>query len=371
MANVIKKLTEEQKGWIPGVVNKWVSYALNLPEKNDAGMFLWEPAPPITNLQNSMVWLYKEANLPSPKTIELDSPFAMQLSANLLLKLPWKEIAKRVTNEPLDAQGEPAEWAVRNVPILANRLVANGVLRKVDLKQYLTEALGKDLPKAITSVIDKMSLEYVPTACIGVGHDAGWAAYYDYYLMVGGDPIPNNEKRFELVKSGIWDCIVLQDVALVCRRPFKVRLDNQNRLHSLDAEALGWNDGYKLYFVANVNMPERYYTEPETLTSKEVIDQDNVEVRKGMIQLMGVGRFITEAGGVILNEDFDGAGMPRKLFQLKTEDARGNKFTVIEVECPSKHDKHYLFVPPTMKTCKEAIEWTFDVEGVYQPVLET
>ncbi len=367
MAKIIDSLTEEQKALIPEFRQKWVAKALNLPEKADSGMFLWERPAPIKDAERHVQWLYNEVSLKPPViTIEVISPYAMQIVANLLKKLPWD-----------DFRGTEADTAIaaRICRPIAEALVGYEEFDAKYLRDALKKELGvKKLPPSVTKAVKSFEVEYVPTGCIGIGHDAGWAAYYDYYLAVGGDRLEAQERWFEVVTSGIWDCILLYDVAIVCERPYKVRRDPQGRLHSLDSPALEWADGYKLYFVAGVNMSEKYYLDPaKNLTAATVLKQQNVEVRKGMIQIMGVENFIAQSGGEVVDEDLDLSGMPRRLIKLSTKDGENNSFTVIEVECPSKHDKHYLFVPPDIKRCDLAVAWTFGLDSVsdYRPILET
>ncbi len=363
MAKTIDKLTEEQKSWIPGLVADYIKFSLNLPEKSESGMYLWQKAPPIKDLVENVNWLYTAAKLPMPRIIEVESPYSMQLVANLLQKLPW---------DSFRGEEPDIDCATRIAPAMARELASIQDLRREDIVESLTRNLGKPLNAKTKEVLSTLSMAYVPTACIGIGHDAGWAAYYEYYKMVGGDTISNNEHRLKIVKDGIWDCIITHDIAIVCRRPYKVRLDDQQRLHSIDNPALEWNDGNKLYFVSGVNMPAKYFTEPDALTSNEVINQTNVEVRKGLIQMLGVEKFIALCGGTVVDEDKDEENMPRRLIRLNTKTPQGEHFTVLEVECPSKHDKHYLFVPPSMLRCRQAAAWTLRVEeDQYSPLIAT
>lgn len=363
MAKTIDKLTDEQKSWIPKLVADWIKFSLNLPEKADSGMFLWEKSPPINDVEGNMNWLYTVAKLPLPRIIEMESPYSMQLVANFLQKLPW---------DSFRGEEPDIDCAMRIAPAMARDLAPNSELRREDITASLERHMGKPMNSETRKKMSELTLSYVPTACIGIGHDAGWAAYYEYYKMVGGDTISNNEHRLKIVKDGIWDCIITNDIAIVSRRPYKVRLDDQQRLHSIDNPALEWNDGHKLYFVSGVNMPAKYFLEPDALTPQEVINQTNVEVRKGLIQMLGVEKFIALCGGTVVDEDKDEEDMPRRLIRLNTKTSNGENFTVLEVECPSKHDKHYLFVPPTMTRCRQAAAWTLRVEeDQYSPLIAT
>lgn len=252
---VIGKLTKEQKDAIPGFVKKWVNFSINL---TDRGKPAGDPGPLGSGAQASMDWLYGEAKLRTPTyVLEMGSPYGMELAANLIQKLPLKAMKKaKLTSFRIDKEVEDVCSLVK--PIVT-KLIKDPELRRDNLKEYLRQELEpklgtEPLPEFLTSCISDMVLGYVATAKIGIGHDAAWAAYYDFYLHCGGEPIPSNDLRMTLVKSGIWDCIILADVALVCPRPSHVYMNSKNQLHNPVGPALAWADGYKLYFLNNKNV---------------------------------------------------------------------------------------------------------------------
>lgn len=109
---------------------------------------------------------------------------------------------------------------------------------------------------------------------------------------------------------------------------------------------------------------------PETLRVVTVLNEVNSELRRVMIERIGFERFLSEANAKVLDRDTDPGG-PRELLRVKLE---GDEDLVcVSVRCPSTA-RHYLIrVPPTMKTCRQAVAWTagFDKPEDYDPVAET
>lgn len=109
---------------------------------------------------------------------------------------------------------------------------------------------------------------------------------------------------------------------------------------------------------------------PETLKSTDALAEANAEVRRVMIERIGFDRFMQESGARVLHEDTDPGGQ-RQLLQV---DLEGDEPLVcVSVSCPSTR-RHYLIrVPPTMRTCHQAVAWTagFDDANEYRPLVET
>ncbi len=109
---------------------------------------------------------------------------------------------------------------------------------------------------------------------------------------------------------------------------------------------------------------------PETLQVADILNEQNAELRRVMIERIGFERFLGDANATVLDRDKD-AGGPRELLRVKLE---GDEDLVcVSVRCPSTA-RHYLIrVPPTVTTCRQAVAWTagFDNPDDYNPVAET
>ncbi|MCW8133165.1 MAG: hypothetical protein KIS92_22665 [Planctomycetota bacterium] len=118
-----------------------------------------------------------------------------------------------------------------------------------------------------------------------------------------------------------------------------------------------------------VEVDARIAFAPETLSADEVMAERNAEVRRIMMQRMGLARFMKEAKAHVLNQDRD-AGGPRRL--LRIHDGR-QAIVCLHVFCPSTGREYMLRVPPHMDTCHEAAAWMagFNDPSQYAPMVET
>lgn len=119
-----------------------------------------------------------------------------------------------------------------------------------------------------------------------------------------------------------------------------------------------------------VPVDPRIAFQPETITVAEIVGEQNAELRRVLLERFGFERFMTEAGAAVVDCDRD-AGGERQLLRLKLE---GDEDLVcVSVRCPSTERRYLLRVPPTMRTCGQAVAWTagFDDPELYNPLVET
>ncbi len=110
--------------------------------------------------------------------------------------------------------------------------------------------------------------------------------------------------------------------------------------------------------------------QPETITSQEVLAEQNAEKRRVLLERMGYDRFMEQAEAKILNEDMDRGGS-RQL--LRVEMTGDEALVCLSVLDPSTGRQYLLCVPPTMTTCHQAAAWIagFDNPADYHPSIET
>jgi hypothetical protein len=129
----------------------------------------------------------------------------------------------------------------------------------------------------------------------------------------------------------------------------------------LDGVGLRWR---------GVPIDARIAFRPETLGHEEVLAERNAERRRVMLERYGLDRFMADAEAEVLDEDQDPGGQ-RRLLRLTLED--DEPLVCVTVVCPSTARQFVLRVPPTMRTCRQAIAWTagFDDPDLYDPAIET
>jgi hypothetical protein len=119
-----------------------------------------------------------------------------------------------------------------------------------------------------------------------------------------------------------------------------------------------------------VPVDERIAFRPETITTAEIVGERNAERRRVLLERFGFERFMREAEADIVDEDCD-AGGERQLLRLRL--VGDEDLVCVSVKCPSTGRRYLLRVPPTMRTCRQAVAWTagFDDPKLYRPLVET
>ncbi|HEY0734377.1 MAG TPA: hypothetical protein VGD69_05685 [Herpetosiphonaceae bacterium] len=119
-----------------------------------------------------------------------------------------------------------------------------------------------------------------------------------------------------------------------------------------------------------VPITPRIAFEAETLTADEVLAQPNAELRRVLLERLGYGAFLATAQAITLDQDEDPGG-ERRLLKVPL---KGDEDLVcVAVYCPSTGRQYLIRVPPTMRSCRQAVAWIagFDNPDDYQPLVET
>ena len=176
-----------------------------------------------------------------------------------------------------------------------------------------------------------------------------------------------------------------RDFVMVVERPAEIHRELVNplrprgwgshRLHRDDGPAVVWPDGWGVYSIHGVRVPRQVVEEPDTLTIEQIGGEENAEVRRVMIDRFGMDRYVREAGGVLVDEDVDELGQPRKLWRL---DLNGDEpIVVVELvnstaEPDGSFKRYMLRVPPSMDTAWDAVAWTWDMPtGDYELAVQS
>lgn len=229
----------------------------------------------------------------------------------------------------------------------------------------------EELLNAVREKLKDAELYWYPFAHYsGIGNDADWTAKYDFFRRIGAIEHEGFDNWCKFLRSGVWDSIFMRGASIHCRRPKAVHLDERGRLHNPRGPAVDWADNFTVWFVHGVAVERRWVEQPETITYQEVIKQENVEVRRTMVDLMGLGRFVEQAKAKVLDQDRDSSNMPRRLLEVPAGNNDEN-IVLVEVQCPSTGKLAHLRVPPTMRKCTDAVAWSFGMDTPeYAPSLE-
>jgi hypothetical protein len=92
-------------------------------------------------------------------------------------------------------------------------------------------------------------------------------------------------------------------------------MDERERLHNDSGPALEFRDGWKIYRVHNVAVPEWIFTEPERLNVEAIHAEKNTEVQRVMIERFGWDKYTDECGAEIIDHDERFGTLMRRIVQ--------------------------------------------------------
>jgi hypothetical protein len=211
-------------------------------------------------------------------------------------------------------------------------------------------------------------------------------------LDAAGQPLAADEALVRLLGEACDSAgplVVLPTEIVVSDRPLVLRLDDRGRPHSDDGPAIAYGDGLVVYAIHGTAIPAWLFEEPERLAPDVIDAEPNVEIRRVMIERFGAERLIREGGAELVHEDETGRLWRRPVGDPQTQRSAGLRgptragrqsdeaIVMVEVrnatpESDGTRKTYFLRVPPTVQTAREAVAWTFDLDGeTYRPDVET
>jgi hypothetical protein len=172
------------------------------------------------------------------------------------------------------------------------------------IKRWLKIAYGlfdKPVPKRVEVVASphaacKLATELTgekqtATDYCGVG-DGGWVAFYDFFNRINrigtlADDEAGDVLALRDFSRVAWDTILLDECAIVVRRPTVLRLDDAGSLHCATGPCIEWADGEKDFAWHGTFVPERIITAPRSHTLEEYRKITNTEERRALSEAAG------------------------------------------------------------------------------------
>jgi hypothetical protein len=196
--------------------------------------------------------------------------------------------------------------------------------------------------------------------CAGYGqHDADWLSFYDYFAEVCGlnAQTAKLEGLRALAQSAGWFW-PHEHICWVCERQSGVYLDDQGRIHNETGLAVAFPDGWGVYAIHGVRVPEYVIMRPEEITVADIQGERNTEIRRIKLDRYGADRYLVDSGAKEIHRDDWGI-----LYRSEIPDDEPLVMVHVVNSSPepdgSYHD-FYLRVPPSCATALEAVAWTFD-----------
>ena len=202
-------------------------------------------------------------------------------------------------------------------------------------------------------------------------HDANWIGFYDFFrnetkLVIETEKL---SALTLLTQSAGW-FIPHEHICFVSERHNILNRDNRGRLHSIDAPACAYPDGYAIYAVHGVRVPEYVVMRPNEITVEKIESETNAEVRRVMVERYGQYRYLLDSKATQIHSD-DFGTLYRK--EIPNDEPLVMVKVVNSTPEPDGSFKDYFIrVPPQIKRAREAVAWTFGKKEMeYAPCVQT
>ncbi len=342
---MIKSLTPQQEAKLPIYAQKWLDIGLST-----------EPC----NVTQTKRWInkaYQQAGLEPPKEYKLfDSPLSCARYPLLEAghNYSWQDsITKRVSNRIDDVR--------KNVRVRVMGQVSDQVYNQVrDKIWYPTNQIHsqvKDLiwDRIYTPGFFSNGFPFVWDSLqdqLHGNHDAYWLGYYDFFLK---------ELKLDCVKPlipliniakhcGWW--VLHWGIYFIQHRPKEIHLNKDNQLHMNGGPALSYRDGFSLWRLNGVEVPQWLAeTREEDIDPRKLLEIDNAQVRAEFVRKVGIERvcYSLKAKCVDKRDGYE-------LLMLDLGDGRRRPY--LRMQNPSVPELwHVEGVHPDCSTVSEALKW--------------
>lgn len=337
----ITKLTPEQEALIPVYHEKWRKIALSTEriDREKATHAVKEAFGLFGSYQPEILFC---DGVNTALNIILDSPYIEQISeGHNLARIFYHELSGHLVN------------------ILPNK-ISISLIKKliINLKEELKKKISIEVDNQVCHKLDNHGIDYYswePYDHIIIEPEV-WAcdgSYLDFCFSVLNCTYP--QRKWNIFESLVKNCgwiFPFENICIVCDRPSKISFDNQNRLHAEAEPAIQFTDGYSLYAYHGVTLPEKYgKLHPQEWQAKWLLEQNNAELRRVLIQGIGYTRIIQQLKAAELDSY-------QEYTLLKIDNNIDiEPIYLLKMTCPSTGFIHVLRVPPDVKSAREAIRW--------------
>ncbi|WP_405787947.1 hypothetical protein OG753_08635 [Streptomyces sp. NBC_00029] len=268
---------------------------------------------------------------------------------------PWAAERERA-QQRLGPQGWGRHWSAtggrlwENTEHLADR-VRTGVV----------EALTADAGEGAAAEERRLRLLLLD-AVLGQ-HDAAWLCAFD---TQEGTPLHG---LAVLARSAGW-WWPYERLAVLCERPVELHRDEAGRLDRGDGPALAFPDGFELHAWRGMPVPAEFLAGLGTLTPERIREEENAELRRVMLEFYGYDRYLRESAAEPVHRDETGV-----LWRIPMPDDEAVVMVEVVNSTPEPDGTsrtYWLRVPPTTRTARQGVAWTFGLEPeAYAPLRET
>jgi hypothetical protein len=272
----------------------------------------------------------------------------------------WAEVRSRVSSQTTPRLRALA-WTAMAAPL--ERLIQLVLIPVRDqVAREARDRLDADLAKRVRG----RSLQAVYGQ-----HDAAWLAGFDFLARMAphASAVGKLAGLVRVARAAGW-WWPFEQVAVVSERPAVLARDDQGRLHGEDGPAIAYSDGLALHCWRGMPVPADLIGQLDRLTVERVRAEQNLELRRVLTERYGLDRYLRDSGATRVGADETGV-----LWRLPVDG--DEPLVMVEVinsspEPDGSRRRYWLRVPPTTRSAREAVAWTFGLAAAeYRPVRQT
>lgn len=324
----IEKLTEEQTKLMEVYKDKWIKIGLSTEPTNRERAALNVPA------------YYEVAGLKPPEAVAFaKSPKSAMVILTILNSKSFIE-------------------EVKNTAILANvslQTLIDAVISTVDKNTFNVD------PSVLSSVATLINSNQEPVKWFsefsGGNLWPGWQSFYDYFDQVLNIPGVEKIRPTVALSQDVGWIFPYDKLCLMVEKPLAINLNARGQLHNEHGKSIEWSDGYGIYSLRGVTVPEFLFTTPKDQVDVSKVLQLPTEQRMAAMQFIGLEKFLSALNA----EEIDKQG-DYVLYYLTVENVKIGPY--LSMVCPSSgrrflegvgDEQKYENIDPTIKTVTAAL----------------
>ena len=272
------------------------------------------------------------------------------------------DLSKTFQTKPQEEWQESFEMTASALESQLACLPAKGFLFRGWLKGIIQSTLagevcGLNQPDFIQPILGSLSLD-IPTQIffrdnptVVISNFAIGCALADFVYTVMNDSYTSQKWAAlqELVRECGW-IFATEDICIICDRPTKILLDEDNRLHAEAEPALEFADGFVAYAHHNAPLPQRYgNVNSHEWQSEWIATEQDAELQQLLIRKIGAVRLCQEFSMIEIDS------IPAYTL-LKIDNTRNTEDPLLKYVDPDTGVIDAVFVSWTNKTVRSAIK---------------
>ena len=264
-----------------------------------------------------------------------------------------------LTNEQIDMMHRFArDWVAEQLNTVSTPETERGA--EENYRVFSQRAYGKiptrfiwyDSPVAVGSAVDR---------AVGSLYWSNVFAYRSFYAILLGLQEDLDFKAFVAMGNFVkktHGSFLVDDALHIVRKPRLLTLDENGRFHNEVQKCIEYRDGWGFYSWHGTTVPEYVITTPKEKVTKEMwLKEQNQEVKRVLVEKVGYDKFMEwfKPSTIDTWNDY-------KLHHI-FEQVDGEELRLLQMKDTSTERIYFLRVPLTVKTCRDAVAWSFQLDA--------